>query len=629
MKTKIFSMLALAAMLLTVSSCQKEGVDEPEKGKVTTVQLAVELPDGINARAPKANGPKRAYADGTRATKLQYAVYEKDSKEPLKIIDGKDLGEQTINLKTTVSLQLVTGKTYQIVFWAANAEAPYKFDQATQCVTVDYTNMKANEENLDAFYRCYEYTAGTDVENPIKLYRPFSQLNVGTKDLAAAKASGFNTDVATTEVKVTGIYNTLNLVDGAVSGDAERTFAFNEIPTGETFPKADYDYLSMDYMLVAADKANVDVDWKITDKNTTINRHFANVPVQRNYRTNIYGNLLTSATDFNVEIEPNFNKPDYEYTVQTAEEFYNAINADGDVKISLTGDINLNEVKGTVGSGKYEHNYVLYVDGKNVTIDLNDHKLSTVAPLIFAGNTVELKNGTIVGGEKNDAVIRAFGKAKMTLDNLKVLSPDADHANCAVYVQDAGTMLNVKNSSLQTPFYGIGTNASEGATNNVIVNVENSNIEAQTAICFNVAGTLSVKNTKLNGYWQGLMLRGGTATIEGCEINQAFDTAKDIEGGKGNHRTAEEAAKQYMSGSWTSGNEVPMAAIVLGTDGANVYQYPTVLNMKGTKVVGNAPFRAVVQREAGLNIVTYNDNGGNTITGDWLVYNDNGTYTAK
>ncbi len=629
MKTKIFSMLALAAMLLTVSSCQKEGVDEPEKGKVTTVQLAVELPDGINARAPKANGPKRAYADGTSATKLQYAVYEKDSKEPLKIIDGKDLGEQTINLKTTVSLQLVTGKTYQIVFWAANAGAPYKFDQATQCVTVDYTNMKANDENLDAFYRCYEYTAGTDVENPIKLYRPFSQLNVGTKDLAAAKASGFNTDDARTEVKVTGIYNTLNLVDGAVSGDAERTFALNAIPKNQTFPKAGYDYLSMDYMLVDADKANVDVDWKITDNTTTINRHFANVPVQRNYRTNIYGNLLTSATDFNVEIEPNFNKPDYEYTVpvQTVEEFYKAFDAGGDVQISLTGDINLNEVKGTVGSGNNKHNYVLYVvDGRNVTINLNGYKLSTVAPLIFAGNTVELKNGTIVGGEKNEAVIRAFGKSNMTLDNVKVLS---SVAFCAVYPQDAGTMLNVKNSSLQTPFYGIATNASDGKTNTVIVNVENSNIEAQTAICFNVAGTLTVKNSKLNGYWQGLMLRGGTATIEGCEINQAFDTAKDIEGSIGNHRTAEEAAKQYMSGSWASGNEVPMAAIVLGTDGANVYQYPTVLNMKGTKVVGNAPFRAVVQREAGLNTVTYNDNGGNTITGDWLVYNDNGTYTAK
>ena len=36
------------------------------------------------------------------------------------------------------------------------------------------------------------------------------------------------------------------------------------------------------------------------------NRTFTNVPVQRNYRTNIYGSLLTNTTDFNVVIEPAF-----------------------------------------------------------------------------------------------------------------------------------------------------------------------------------------------------------------------------------------------------------------------------------------------------------------------------------
>ncbi len=616
MKTKIFSMLALAAMLLTVSSCQKDGVDEPEKGKVTTVQLAVELPDGINARAPKANGPKRVYADGTTATKLQYAVYEKGSATPLAIIDGnKDLGEKAINLKTTVQLQLVTGKTYDIVFWAAANGAPYTFDKNTQSVTVNYDGMKANDESLDAFFRCYTYTAGTDVENPIKLYRPFSQLNVGTKDLAAAKASGFKAENAQTEVKVTGIYNTLNLVTGAVSGDAERTFSLNAIPTGETFPKAGYDYLSMDYMLVAADKANVDVAWTISDGSMTINRNFANVPVQRNYRTNIYGNLLTSTTDFNVEIEPNFNKPDYEYTVQSAEELTAALNAEGDVRISLTGDISLTSA--------------LSVANKNVSIDLNSYKLSStadsVAALSFKGGTVAIKNGTIASN-KGVKVVDARQKVNMTLDNVKVIAPNV---KTAVYVQDAGTILNVKNCTMQALWYGIATNASKDLVNNQpVVNVENSSIEAQTAICLNVNGEITLKNTKLNGYFQGMMLRGGKATIEGCEINQAFRTDKDVDCSFGNHRTAEEAAKQAMTDDWKSGNEVPMAAIVLGTNGTGAYQYPTVLNMKDTKVVGEAPFRAVLQREAGLNTVTYTDNGGNTITGDWVVY-VNGEYKVK
>ena len=40
--------------------------------------------------------------------------------------------------------------------------------------------------------------------------------------------------------------------------------------------------------------------------------------------------------------------------------------------------------------------------------------------------------------------------------------------------------------------------------------------------------------------------------------------------------------------------------------------------MSGTKVGGKTPFRAVVQKEAGKNTVTYVNGGGNTIDGDWV-----------
>ena len=55
----------------------------------------------------------------------------------------------------------------------------------------------------------------------------------------------------------------------------------------------------------------------------------SNVPVQRNYRTNIYGNLLTSKTTFNIEIKPGFNEPanNVEYVVRTASQLNEALNA--------------------------------------------------------------------------------------------------------------------------------------------------------------------------------------------------------------------------------------------------------------------------------------------------------------
>ena len=168
--------------------------------------------------------------------------------------------------------------------------------------------MKTNDESLDAFCRCYEYTAGAEVENPVKLYRPFAQLNVGTKDMDKAVKAGFNKDAAKTKVQVSGIANTLNLLTGEVSGEAEVTCDLNAIPTGETFPKEGYEYLSMDYLLVGKEtKTVVNVEWQITDGVTTVDRSFTNVPLQGNYRTNIFGNLLTATTDMNVEIDPAFS----------------------------------------------------------------------------------------------------------------------------------------------------------------------------------------------------------------------------------------------------------------------------------------------------------------------------------
>ena len=299
MKTKLFSMFAVAAMLLT-TSCSNDETNELISGEPVTTSFKVQLPNSIGTRPNK--GAKKAFADGKTATKLKYMVFDENNNLVI------PAAEKTINLSTDVQLSLITGKKYKIVFWAANAAAPYTIDE-TGKVTVNYAGMNTNDESLDAFCRCYEYTAGAEVENPVKLYRPFAQLNVGTKDMDKAVKAGFNKDAAKTKVQVSGIANTLNLLTGEVSGEAEVTCDLNAIPTGETFPKEGYEYLSMDYLLVGKEtKTVVDVNWQITDGATTVDRTFTNVPLQGNYRTNIYGNLLTSTTDMNVEIDPAFSE---------------------------------------------------------------------------------------------------------------------------------------------------------------------------------------------------------------------------------------------------------------------------------------------------------------------------------
>ena len=119
-----------------------------------------------------------------------------------------------------------------------------------------------------------------------------------------------NNGSSTTNRPETGIY-CYNLATGAVAEQSTVEFAAAVFKRAEKFPVDGYEYLAMNYLLVAADKELVDVEFACTDGSKEKTRTVGSVPVQRNYRTNIYGQLLTSDVDINVEIIPAYNKPDY------------------------------------------------------------------------------------------------------------------------------------------------------------------------------------------------------------------------------------------------------------------------------------------------------------------------------
>ena len=290
MKKILFGMMA-AAVLAT--SCAKE-LQDVAAGDAT-VTFAVGTPEIAT----------RAYSDGTTATELQYAVYNANGE-----LLADLTGTKEINISTTVELKLTTGNTYTVAFWADSQAAPYTVDFANKSVSVDYTGVKSNNENLDAFYAWYTFTVTGAQTETVELKRPFAQLNVGTADYEASEKAGYVPTASTVTVK--NVFSTLNFATGAVEGETAVTFGENAIPAGETFPVSGYDYLAMNYLLVATDKALVEVEFTYTDGSNAKTRTVGSVPVQRNYRTNIYGNLLTSDVDINVEINPDYNEPDYE-----------------------------------------------------------------------------------------------------------------------------------------------------------------------------------------------------------------------------------------------------------------------------------------------------------------------------
>ena len=297
--------LAIFALLLSTASCADEQFAGDLTGGETTVTFNAQLPTGLQTRVA---------GDGQTATTLSYAVYEHGKTTP--VITSED--EVTfVNRQATLSLRLAKGKTYDFLFWAdsygKDAEGnPYTVNFDAQTLTVDYAEALSNEEARDAFFGKATVAVKGAMSENIILKRPFAQLNIGTNDMAEAQASGLNTGALKSSVKVYGIFNSMNLMTGMVDGSMDVTFGSNAIPNEKfTVEGKAYDYLALNYLLVSDQKGLVKCEFTYSDGATTETRTIDNVPVQRNYRTNIFGSLLTGSVDLGITIEPDFDTPDY------------------------------------------------------------------------------------------------------------------------------------------------------------------------------------------------------------------------------------------------------------------------------------------------------------------------------
>ncbi len=382
MKTKFFAVAAVAALF--AASCTEAQLDNvAAAGQEVTVSFVANAPEAIATKA---------FSDGDTAKNLQYAVYAENSQTP--IYEGTETFE---NLKATVNLTLVTGKTYDLVFWAQAEGAPYTFSSENQTVTVDYSNVSANDETLDAFYKTVAkyQVVGANTET-VQLRRPFAQINVGTSDEAIAKANGV--EVLESKMVVKNVYTSLNLFDGEVSNPQEVTFAYAAIPSGDndkiTIAGKEYGYMEMNYILVDSDKETTELSFYLQTNEHVIDYVLSNVPVQRNYRTNIYGALLTNPTVWNVEIVPTYEEPSYDEFlgnfVSNATELIAAVKNGGN--ITLAEDITIAEP---------------LVIEKDAVLDLNGKTISNETDLFSESETV--KNWSLISVQAGTLTISGNG----------------------------------------------------------------------------------------------------------------------------------------------------------------------------------------------------------------------------
>lgn len=294
MKHNHLIVFAVVAMLFGVVSCAKE-------------ELRPEGNDGVTFTLDFASdGATKAFSEGVYATKLQYHVYDEDGTRPKYLFsDTVDIAAGTT---TSLEIPLSCGKQYSVIFWAdafGGAEGtPYTYSTGLRYITVDYSKMNASDDTRDAFYAYQEpFKVSNGVRKEVTLRRPFAQINIGTNDIEKAEKSGLT--IGQYGMKVSGVYKYLYLYDGRTSTITNVDYALTDRPE-EAFPyqSGTYEYLTMGYVLAGADKTLVDVTLTSDNQEDVV---FAQVPVQRNFRTNIFGSLLTDATGFDVNIEAGFD----------------------------------------------------------------------------------------------------------------------------------------------------------------------------------------------------------------------------------------------------------------------------------------------------------------------------------
>ena len=271
---------------------------------------------------------------------------------------------------------------------------------------------------------------------------------------------------------------------------------------------------------------------------------------------------------------------------------------------------------------------------KETSMDLNGYTLTLngVRLYVDGGASVTFYDGTIevinVSAGLYPLAVRE--NASMTLERVKILRTDG----YAVGVSESqnGGRLRISECTIESLTYAVGTNAKSPVSQNVEIEIENSTLTGYTPLFLNIPLKASITGSTLKGSSQGMILRGGNATVKDCEI--LLETSEDINPLiKNEWGTGYEAHNaSFEEHDWGTGNDVPNAALTIGNKGSG-YQYPTVLNIENTSLSVTGPYSqychevyVYANEETGMGVsIKYDQttqfeedvfygNGGNNVT---------------
>ena len=550
------------------AACQK---DEGFDGGVSEQTITVTVPGQESL--------SRA-GEGTSINRCVLQIYRNDAKYGGQQIVPVTSGQATFNLR------LVAGQEYDFVFWADHvADNTSETGRATDLnydtqsfPTVffkDEAAYKSNDDTRDAFFLVEDVTVSGPSTQSFELRRPFGQLNIITNDWGAIPEEAAP-QLRPARVKLTfnDVPNTIDLLTGEVSGAAD--ISGEAVEVSKIAQDGDAKHLSFDYILAEPDDQTILPDFtmdfladngnaKVTDTYT-----FTNIPVQRNYQTNVRGNLLTDRTGVEIEVVPEFDGLLPE-EVNDAETLIAALQNGGYVK--FTSDITVTDA--TIAPA-----------GTPINIDLGGHTLtfeSDVASLEAYNSTVTISGGVVEAMNIPKTTGNAVNDLLHVLDNGTIILDEVTLRTSAGGVGVNSGIENgevvIRNSEIDVAAYALSTNAS-AVPENLQIELENSSFKGSTAVLINVPCTLRMNYCDVMGKnAAAFLMRGGNATIENSTITLNYT---DGDG--------ETIGDYFQDLEWNTGNMVNVAALTAGNKKQGSYQYSTTIDMKNTVVEVAGPY---------------------------------------
>ena len=535
---KIFLLASAFASFFFAASCQQENLEPAVKGN--TVTYTVEAPGALQTKA---------IADGMNVTELIYEVWITSADKTTALAETgaqrlyqakTDMFQEGGKNKATVTLDLVNDQHYTVLFWAQVKDAAAYNTANLTAVTYakDLDKYLANDESLAAFYAVDFVNDGDDASKTVYLKRPFAQINLCTlNSKAAAQADGdYNIAIVNSKMTLKQVPTVFNIAAEEATAPVDFEFAYNAVPSGDdamiTVNGKPYYYAGMNYVF-AGDNLELTYDIQTSLNGSTnyavVNNVISSVPVKKNYRTNIVGNLLTSKTDYEIIVDADFNTPEDKYGVVDGQTYMKVENAAELTYalanynlVILANDVNLNEV---ASRAEADPTYTIAA-GKNITIDLNGFTLSSESAqtgknynMIDVRGTLNVKNGTIVtkhvgtnmGWNNSTNVFNVTAGGVLNLEGVTAKNLGGSDMAFVAHLNNWGeATLNVENSVLESSYIAVRAFNSGYDMNNITI--KNSTLKAK--YCFWVhnykgAGDSAGTDATLN-----LDIYNGTNTFE-------------------------------------------------------------------------------------------------------------------